>query len=572
MHQGLITAIAAKTGLPEAAVEKILTRPKDLTHGDFAFPCFAAAKEWKVPPPAAAERLLQEMELPVDIERAVVAGPYLNFFLNRAHAAHQVISTILKAGKAYGQRPDRNETVIIDYSAPNIAKPFHVGHLRTTLIGLSLYRVLKHLGYRVLGVNHLGDWGTQFGLVWAGYLEAGRPTSYTVDDLLSYYISASKLKKAQEAAAEGARDDESGAAITGVAREYFLKLEANDAEAMAFWKSCLDISIHYFEGCYQRLGIAFDHYQGESFYREMLPAVEDKIRQSGILENSRGALGVDLGKKLGFARVFAEDGRSLYITRDIACALYRHDTFHPVKILYVVAAQQTLHFQHLIEILRRMRHPVADTMKHVSFGFVPGMKTREGGAIALKDFLDEAHQRALSVYTEQVATRPEGLNEEQVAESVAIGAIYFYFLSHSNIKDFHFNWDEALNFQGDSGPYIQYALARLYSIAQKADEAGISIGAEFDASLLSEESVRELVTKLGQFNEVLDRVAVDYEPYYLAQLLLDIARVFARAYRDLRVIGQPAEIASARLALFTATRTVLETGMTLLGMPAIQRM
>ncbi len=572
MHQGLIAEIAGKTGLTTENVEKILTRPKDLTHGDYAFPCFLVAKEWKVAPPQAAERLAKELSLPLDIDRAVVAGPYLNFFANRASANQRIISEILKAKGDVGKRNARNETIVIDYSAPNIAKPFHVGHLRTTLIGLSLYRVLKHLGYTVVSVNHIGDWGTQFGLVWAGYLEAGKPASYTVDDLLNYYISASKLKKSQEAAAEDGGNEESTAAITGVAREYFLKLEADDPDAIAFWKSCLNISIEYFERCYKRLGIQFDHYQGESFYRCMLPAVEEKIRQSGILEDSRGALGVDLGKKLGFARVFAEDGRSLYITRDIACAFYRHETYHPARILYVVAAQQMLHFQHLIEILRRMKHPVADVMKHVSFGFVPGMKTREGGAIQLKDFLDEAHQRALSVYTEQVETRPEGLNEEQVAESVAIGAIYFYFLSHSNIKDFHFRWEEALNFQGDSGPYIQYALARLYSIAQKAEESGISLSEQFNAALLTEESVRELVTKLGQFGEVLDRVAHDYEPYYLAQLLLDIARTFARAYRELRVVGQPADIAGARLALFTATRYVLETGMTLLGMPAVQRM
>lgn len=569
MHQGLIEAITSFTGVPRETIEKILTRPKDLSHGDFALPCFLIAKEWKVSPPSAAQRLANELPLPAGITRAVVAGPYLNFFQDQQQTTHSVISRILKAGLCAGAQPTRDETIVIDYSAPNIAKPFHVGHLRTTLIGLSLYRIFKHLGYHTVGVNHLGDWGTQFGLVWAGYQEAGAPKQYTVDDLVRFYIEANKRKKSQS---EENESDESAESVTGVARDYFLKLEAGDAQATAFWQSCLDISLKYLGTFYQRLGIEFDSYQGESFYRSMLPVIENKIRESGILEDSRGALGVDLGEKLGFARIFTEDGRSLYITRDIACADYRHDTYHPARILYVVAAQQSLHFQQLFEILRRMKHPIADRMVHVAFGFVPGMKTREGGAILLEDFLNEAHQRALSVYTQQVDSRPEGLDEEAVAEAISIGAIYFYFLSHSNIKDFQFSWDEALNFQGDSGPYIQYALARLYSITAKAAEAGISLKEEFDASLLKEESVRELVTRLAQFDEVLERIASTYEPYYLAQLLLDVSRLFARAYRELRVVGQEADLAQARLALFTATRYVLETGMKLLGMPAVQKM
>lgn len=570
MHQGLIDAISTHTGVPKETIQKILTRPKDLTHGDYALPCFLIAKEWKIAPPAAAERLSRELPLPSGITRAVAAGPYLNFFQDQQATTAAVIRTILSAGAAVGSHPARNQTIVIDYSAPNIAKPFHVGHLRTTLIGLSLYRVLKHLGYNTVGVNHLGDWGTQFGVVWAGYQDAGAPKEYTVNDLVSFYIAANKKKKAQDD--ESVEEDQGSDSVTGVARDYFLRLEADDAEALAFWRSCYDISLVYLKNFYRRLGIEFDSYQGESFYRSMIPDIEKKIQDSGILEDSRGALGVDLGEKLGFARIFTEDGRSLYITRDIACAYYRAETYQPERILYVVAAQQSLHFQQLFEIMRRMKHPVADRMVHVAFGFVPGMKTREGGAILLEDFLDEAHQRALSVYTEQVDSRPEGLDENAVAEAISVGAIYYYFLSHSNIKDFHFSWDQALNFQGDSGPYIQYALARLYSIAAKAADEGIELKEDFDASQLTEESVRELVTRLGQFNETLEKVASTYEPYYLAQLLLDVSRLFARAYRELRVVGQEKAVAEARLALFTATRHVLETGMTLLGMPPVQKM
>ncbi len=571
MHQQLIDAIAKATNLPQEQVVKFLTRPKDLSHGDISFACFAIAKAAGSPPPQVASDLAQKIPLPAGVDRCQAVGPYINFFLNRAANTQAVIGEILKRGKRVGEKPQRNETIVIDYSSPNIAKPFHVGHLRTTLIGLSLDRLFRHRGYKVVAVNHLGDWGTQFGFVWVGYVAAGKPETFTIDELVDYYIAANKQKK--QPAGQGGQESEEGIdQTTGAARDFFLRLEAGEDEALEFWQKCLGISVSYLKKFYTRLGIQFDEYQGESFYRPMLAEIEQMIKNSGILENSEGALGIDCGKKLGFARIFSEDGRSLYITRDVACAVFREEEYKPSRILYVVASQQSLHFQQLKMIMERLKHPSAEKIVHVGFGFVPGMKTRDGGAIALKEFLDEAKARAETVYKEQVETRPEGVDQEAVAEAVAIGAMYFYFLNHSNIKDFQFRWDEALNFQGDSGPYLQYTVARLNSIEAKARESGIVAEPDFDGSLLSEDSVRELVTLLSQFDEVLEKIERDYEPNHLAELLLGISRAFNRAYRELRVVGQETPLAVARLSLFQATRTVLSTGMHLIGVPVIERM
>lgn len=571
MHPQLIEVLAAATSIPDQAIEKALTRPKDSTHGDFSFPCFLLAKEWKLSPPQVAAKLKEMIVLPKDISRVEVVGPYLNFFLDRAQSAATTLQTILKEGPRVGSQPLRNETIVVDYSGPNIAKPFHVGHLRTMLIGHSLCKVLKHRGYTPVGVNHLGDWGTQFGFVYAGYLLAGKPATFTVYDLVNYYVRAANLRKAQDEGRVPAEDAQQPN-IGDIAKEYFVQLEADDPQAFVFWQRCLDVSVEYFKQIYSRLGIEFDHYHGESFYRGILNDVEERIKASGILEESRGARGVNLQEPLGYVRIFAEDGRSLYIARDIACALYRNETFTPQKILYVVAAQQSLHFQQLTEIFRRLNHPVAGKIVHVAFGFVPGMKTREGNVITLEAFLEEAHTRARAVYEQEVDSRPAGVDGDRVAEAVAVGAIYFYFLSHSNGKDLQFRWEQALTFQGDTGPYIQYAYARLNSIELRAREAGIVYSESFDATLLSEDSAHELISLLARFDATLQRVLDDYEPSHLADLLLEISRSLARSYKELRVIGAEPAHASARLALFTASKHVLRTGMELLGMPPIERM
>lgn len=572
LHSALADALVSHVGLAKEVIAKLLVKPQDRTHGDLSFPCFQLAKTLKLAPPECAKKVAAELKLPAGISAVEIVGPYLNFRFDKTLVIRNLIPQILKEKHCFSKKSANGKKLIVEYSSPNIAKTFHVGHLRTTLIGHSLVEIYKHLGFDVVGINHLGDWGTQFGFVWAGCELWGKPQDASVDSLVDMYRKATNLRKAQEEGKVSA-EDSNKPDVNQMARDYFIKLEAGDKDATAFWQWCLDVSMKYLLAMYKRLGIEFDHHTGESFYRNMLEDVENKIRQSGILEESKGALGVDCGKKFGFARVFAEDGRSLYITRDIATAMYREDHFKPEKILYVVAAQQLLHFQQLIEILSRMKHPVAPKMVHVAFGFVPGMKTREGGGISLKDFLDEMRDRALKAYMTEVEKRPEGIDENSIAESVAIGATYFYFLSHSNIKDFNFSWDEALNFQGESGPYLQYALARLNSIEAKAREAKIN-PESFNANTLTEDSAYELASMLGEFGAVVEKAGADYEPYYIAQYLVNLAKAFSRAYRDLRVVSDDVskEVASSRLALFLALREVLAAGMNLIGVPRVDRM
>lgn len=574
--RALVTSISKASGLSETEVKALLAPPKQREHGDLALPCFVLAKSQKISPVQCAKELAAKLVLPSAISKLEVAGPYINFHFERSAVVSAVVSEILIQGEKYGSHASRSESVIVEYSSPNIAKTFHVGHLRTTLIGHSLHQIYKHLGYNTIGINHLGDWGTQFGFVYAGCKLWGQPSEPSVDSLVELYRRASALRKAQDES-KLAPEDIDKPNVNQMARDYFIKLESGDPEAIKFWQWCLDVSMQYLLKMYERMGINFDYHTGESFYRDMIPAVEQRIKDSGILVESEGALGVELSKELGFARIFAADGRSLYITRDIATALYRFDTFAPHKILYVVAAQQALHFKQLIAILANMKHPVAERMQHVAFGFVPGMSTREGGGISLKQFLDEANSRALNAYLNEVTKRPEGVDPEKVAEKVAIGAMYFYFLSQSNVKDLHFKWEQALNFNGDSGPYLQYAVARINSIESKAREFSIVFNAVENSSdsaisLLVDDSAYALVSLLSEFKDVVQKAAYDYEPYYIAQHLLEIAKAFSRAYNEHKVVGAEAKLAQARLQLFVATRTVLSIGMKLLGVPVIERM
>ena len=612
----LAACIADFLNVPIVDIENhlVISKGKE-KRGDFALPCFPFSKITGQPASQISESIASFFSDSTQssakfISAAQAAGPYVNFSCNRSVLIPTLLERLLTEGgspwvsnSASDSHDDShgtdnsnddnnsNKTILLDYSSPNIAKIFHVGHLRTTLIGAALERALKHAGYNVISINHLGDWGTQFGFVWAGSVLFGQnfsssdlnsanlqdanfklaPTT-TVDDLVSLYVRANGLRKSQD---EGAELPTSGPTVKEMARDFFIKLEEGEPSAVNFWETCLKISIEYFKKMYARLGVHFDYFTGESFYQSMLGEVGDIIRKSGVLKESNGALGVDLGEPLGFVRIFAEDGRSLYITRDIAAAMYRHNTFKPKQILYVVASQQSLHFAQLKGVLSKMGHPVANEIVHVPFGMVPGMSSRTGGAISLGGFLDEASARALEVYRTEVSKRPEGLIEEEIAEKVAIGATYFYFLSHSNSKDFHFRWEEALNFKGDSGPYLQYALSRLNSIKDNAQAEGISWenDSPTDFSQLIESSEGyDLLLHLTGFDQTIEKVITSYELVSLAQYLLDLAKLFSKAYLKLRVIGEQPSRAKVHLALFSATHRILSRGLQILGVPLVKRM
>jgi arginyl-tRNA synthetase len=570
MKTALISQIAEATKLPVDVIEKNLTPTKDTKHGDFAFPCFLLAKDWGAPPPECAKRLAQSLVLPSGFSKAECMGPYLNFFLDRAEFISKTTQEVLTKGATFG-KADNTSTIVIDFSAPNIAKPFHIGHLRTTIIGYCLGNLLKHLGHNVVGVNHLGDWGTQFGFVYAGCKLFGKPSD-DMNELVGRYVQANMIRKAQD---KGEQLDQPN--VNEIARDYFRRLEAGEAEAKEFWQWSLDVSLRYYHKTYDRMGIHFDSFAGESFYFQFFDECVETLKKSGILEDSRGALGVDLGEPLGFARLLTEDGRTLYLTRDVITADYREKTYHPEKIIYVVGAPQTLHFKQLKEIMRRLNHPAADKIHHIPYGHVPGISTRklmsDAGDLSLDGLLEDAHDRAREAYQSEVSKRPEGVDVEEVAEAVGLGAIYFNYLCRTNNKEFHFSWDEALNFKGDTGPYLMYAVARLHSMEERANSEGIVVATRADGSKLAEPEAWEIASLLMKFPAVLKKTSEDLEPCNICNYALDLAKAISRAYVKLRVLGESdKEVAAARLGLYVSARTVLSSALQILGLKPLSRM
>jgi arginyl-tRNA synthetase len=570
MKKALIEAIQLATQLPQQLIEKSLVLTRDIKHGDFAFPCFPLAQQWGISPPECAKKLSEVISIPTGFERAEAQGPYLNFFLQRSEMIARITREVLQHGLSFGGGVGKG-TVVIDYSAPNISKPFHIGHLRTTIIGLCLYNLFKHLGYTTTSVNHLGDWGTQFGFVYAGCQIWGKPGN-DMNELVGRYVDANLLRKAQD---KGEQLDKPN--VNEVAREYFRRLEAGDAEALEFWRWNLEISREYYGKTYARMGIAFDAWTGESFYNPLIPQYVELLKGSGVLEESRGAFGVELGEPLGFARLLTEDGRSLYLTRDVVTAYYREETYHPDRVLYVVGAPQTLHFKQLKGILERLSHPMAHKMTHIAFGNVPGISTRamKGNVseFSLDALLDDAHDRAREAYDSEVQKRPAGVDVEAVAEAVGIGAVFFNYLSRTNIKEFNFKWEEALNFKGDTGPYLMYAVARLHSMEERARSEGIEVLVAAAGEALPESEAWEVVTLLARFPAVLEKVSEEYEPCALCNYALELAKVVSRAYLTLRVLGDvPRDVAQARLTLFVAARTVLTVALKILGIQPLERM
>ncbi len=573
MKEKLAKSICDAVSLDFDVIDKNLVPPKDFKNGDFAFPCFLLSKVLGKNPVESAIELSKKIKLPKDFEKFEVAGPYINFYLDRKLFSKKLLNEVLEKGEDYGKGEKKSKNIIIDYASYNIAKEIHVGHLRTTFIGHALQRIFQYLGYDVTAINYLGDWGTQFGFVYAGCKIWGRPEIPDVDKLVDVYVKATSLRKAQDED-RVIEEDKDKPNVNEMAREYFKDLESGDKEAVDFWRWCKEGSLKYIYEIEKRFGLKFDSHDGEAFFNDKMKDVEDILKNSKILQESRGALGVDLGKEIGFARVFSEDGRSLYITRDIAAAFYREKVYHPEQMLYVVATQQALHFKQLIGIFEKIEPNIAKKIKHISFGFVPGMKTREGGAISLRAYLDESHKRALDVYRNEVSIKPEGIDEEEIAEKVSIGAGFFYFLSVSNQKDLHFNWKEVLTFQGDSGPYLQYAVARLNSVIEKANNENIKLTKDDELNMdsLVDDEAFYLISLLSNFGKTIEKAGQAYEPYLIANYVLDVAKAFSKVYRTHRVLGETKDVALANLLLFVATREVLKSGLYLIGVPIIDKM
>jgi len=568
LHLELANELIKHTNETLEGVLKKLQTPKNPTHGDVAYPVFEYAKLNSLPPPVASEKLRESLTLPVGFQKISTAGPFLNFSFEKEKFVEKTLDLKFDGKSTHSRK------VIVEYSSPNIAKPFHVGHLRATLVGNALDKTLRFLGEDVVSINHLGDWGTQFGFVWAGCELWGRPESPTVRELVELYKRATKLKADQELEIEAGNTPTQN--INEMARGYFRDLEEGKEYAVNFWKWCLDISMVYFLETYGRLGVRFDHYTGESFYSDKLETTLKSLKEAGVLEESKGALGVNLGEELGFARVATPDGRSLYLTRDIAAANYRADTFNFDEAVYVVGAPQTLHFQQIKGVLSRVNPALSDKIVHVPFGTVLGIKTRgEGEFVELNDFLDEATSLARQAYSLSRESKEEAIqniNEDEVCDAVGLAAIIFSTLRIQRQKDVQFNWETAMVFNGDSGPYLLYAVARINSIEEKAKAAGLIAAENVDSASFPEDEAFRLAMVIDDFYPTLRRVAVDKEPSYLCSYALELSYAFSKAYQVLRVLGEEKTKAEARLALFIKARETLKKALELIGFKVIERM
>ena len=538
-----------------------LETPPSPEMGDFAFPCFKLAKEFKTAPAKIAADLAAKLPTGSLFSRIEAKGPYVNFFCNREMLARLTVDEVLTARETYGKlETGQGKTIVIDFSAPNIAKPFGIGHLRSTVIGHSLYRIHEALGYRCVGINHLGDWGTQFGKLIVAYLKWGDDAQLEQDPIT--YLYELYVRFHREAEANPALEEE--------ARFWFKRLEDDDDQARTLWQRFRDLSLTEFKRIYNILGVHFDAYQGESFYNEMLDDTVHEVEEKGLTEISDGALIVDLTDEgMPPCLLRKQDGATLYATRDLCAAIYRQQMYQFEKMLYVVGADQGLHFQQVFSVLDKLGHKWADRCVHVPFGLIRfkegKMSTRQGTLVFLEDVLNRATELAEQIIQEK---NPALKNKAEVARQVGIGAVIFGDLSNDRIKNIDFDWDKVLDFSGETAPYIQYSHARISSILRKAG----NWPAPYDATLLTADEEQAVVGTLARFSDAIARAAMTYKPSIVARYLVELAASFNRFYHQCPVLNAPDEIRDARLALVDAVRQVLVNGLTLLGITAPEEM
>ena len=540
-------------GVTTEEIYSSLAPTPDLTRGDLCLPCFKFSRALRLAPPAIAQKLKDGTEFSrLDfISDVKIDGGYLNFYFNREKVVKNAIETLNRT--ACRPHEKNGKTICIDYSSINIAKPFHIGHLLTTVIGGSLYRIYKYLGYNAVGINHLGDWGTQFGKMIAAYLRWGDDADIEkrgVRALLDLYV-----RFHAEAEKNLALDDEG--------RAWFKKIEDGDAKALAIFGKFKEITLKEVKKIYDRLGITFDSYAGESFYNDKMQPVIDDLRKKGLLTESEGAEVVRLDDYgMPPALILKSDGATLYATRDLAAAVYRKKTYDFYKCLYVVAYQQNLHFRQLFKVLELMGYDWAKDCVHVPFGMVSlegqgALSTRKGNVVFLDEVLDTAEKKALDVIEQK---SPDLKNKEEIARQVGVGAVVFGALANSRIKDLAFSYDKALSFDGETAPYLQYTHARCCSVIEKAGE----VNAAPDYSVLTDDDSFALATRLVAFDQAVVTAGERYEPSVISGYLLDLAKLYNRFYLSSRILGEPAPVQSARLALTRLTRDVLKTGLGLL--------
>ena len=557
--------ISKTIDINEEELESYIETPKDSKNGDYAFPCFRLAKELRKAPPAIANEIKEKIEAVEEIEKIEVAGGYLNFFINKTILAKEVLEEISKA-EHYGKSEiGKEKNIVKDYSAPNIAKPFHIGHLRSTVIGGALYNIYKYLGYNVTGVNHLGDYGTQFGKLIEGYKMWGKEYDIEKDpinELTKIYIRINEACKNDEQILENCRNN-------------FKKLEDGDSYCVEIWKKFRELSLQEFQKVYDLLGSKFDSWNGESFYSDKMPEVIEILEKTGKLIESQGAKIIDLEDKGINTPCIIEksNGSTTYATRDLAAILYRSRTYDFDKALYVTSYEQVLHFKQVFEVakLLGLDEKYTKGLEHVSFGMVllpeGKMSTREGNIIKLEDLLNEAISRAQEIIEQK---NPELENKEEVAKKVGIGAVIFNDMSASRIKDEVFDWNTILNFQGETGPYVQYTYVRTKSVLEKAGY--LPKIEEVKVENLADEYSLAILKLIYNFEDVLIQVTDKNEPSILARYLIDLAKAYSSFYNENKIIVEDKDIQNARVYLTYAVSEVLKQGANLLGIQMPEKM
>ncbi len=558
----IVQFLKARLSLDEGELRQSLEVPPSMELGDYAFPCFPLAKALRKAPPVIAGELAKAFQPTALLREARAAGPYINFFVDRVAFNRMALTNIAEQGNAYGRSDEgAGKTIVVDYSSPNIAKPFGVGHLRSTVIGNALYRIYSHLGYGVIRINHLGDWGTQFGKLIVAFKRWGNEAALTAHAIQTLYEVYVRFHSEVETQPE--LEDE--------ARRWFKRLEEGDPEARGIWQRFRDLSMQEFSRIYDRLGISFDSQAGESFYEPYLEQTIERIRQAGLATTSDQALIVDLqAYNMPPCLLRKKDEATLYATRDLAAAMYRYETYRFDKALYVVGADQRLHFQQVFKVLDLMGYLWAKNCVHVDFGLIKfndeKMGTRRGNIIFLEDVLDRAVELAEQIIREK---NPPLAEKQEVAEAVGIGAVIFADLSTRRVKDIHFEWEKVLTFEGETGPYVQYTRARACSVLRKANQP-LRVDADCGALALDEEF--GLVRLLVDYPDVLRRATSSYEPFFLTDYLLTLAERFNAYYQHYRILTDDPQVRDARLLLVKGVETVLQSGLSLLGIKTPEEM
>ncbi len=560
--------------LNKEEIRELIEIPPNPEMGDFSFPCFKLSKTLRKAPNLISEELVNRINIDNSIFSNVKnVGPYINFFIKNLEFSKNVIKEILDKKEKYGSTQDNlDKTIVIDYSSTNIAKPFHIGHIRSTLIGNVIKNIYKFLGYNTVGVNHLGDYGTQFGKIIAAYKLWGNDKEINADpinQLLKLYVDFNNLCKTDENMLETARD-------------YFNKLENGDEESIKLWNWFKDISLMEFQKVYDKLKVEFDSYRGEAYHSQFIDDVVKELEDKNLLVESDGCKIVNLDKyDLPPALILKSNSSSTYITRDIATALTRKKDYNFYKNIYVVATQQKLHFQQLKAILEEMGYEWAKDCIHVSFGMVSvkddflgtsaKLSTREGNVIFLNDVLEKSVEKTLEIINERNSSLE---NKEEVAKEVGIGAVIFQELFNTRIKDYSFDWNNVLNFDGETGPYVQYSAARANSILEKndfyskLDTIDISKFSNYEMNI----DELSLIKSIYKFEDVLLDSAKKYEPSILARYITEVAKLFNKFYNSCPINNQEENIKEFRLVLTYCTRLLIEIGLTLLGMDTPKKM